>query len=573
MGLSTMIYLIPVLLFAFFTDLSLSANQANMQISPYQQTTSNHILYLMHIGETAKALQAYQHYHTEAGHNDFELIDQIGLILLDQGYRTRDPEIQRLTLFGAGISMNEKALYILEDAMMNDDPELQLIALNLLSRLQHDRAEQAIHRAMGSNILLIRLEIAFKLALKKDTKAVAQTEALMAKVPEVLWPIFPQIYAASGSPEAKKILRKLMTHKDEPVRIATILSLTENGHDDFLPHIRRMLSHHGPAQQEACATALGVLKDESSANHLLTLTKNPNANVKLAALASLYRLGRHEVTKEIEVLATSGNIFAIKALGNIPGTENTLFKLIQQDNVQIKVNAAISLLKLRDPRSLIVITSLLLSNTRDYALGKISSQGTSLQAFKIVPSAQQNLEKDPFALELSLHMREDLLTEAVELPEREFIALANHLLDSQQNDLIPVLIEILQNHPTPAVIELLKKHQQKVGAPLIRNYCNLALYRLKESGPYAQNLLDWVKQQRDIDLIKFRPLVPIDQREKLTTTFELTPEETSRLLVDAFEAFASNQDDHGIDALISVIQTGNSKNKYALIGLLMRAIQ
>ena len=62
-------------------------------------------------------------------------------------------------------------------------------------------------------------------------------------------------------------------------------------------------------------------------------------------------------------------------------------------------------------------------------------------------------------------------------------------------------------------------------------------------------------------------------RDKTHTSFELTPQETSRLLVDAFEAFVSAQDDKGVDMLISVIQSGNTKNKYALIGLLMRAIQ
>lgn len=548
---------------------------AEISQSPPQQheTASHHILYLMHTGEATKALQAYQEYRNETGIHDFELIEQMGLIILDQGYRTKDPEIQCLTLFGAGVSTNEKALYILEEGMGTGQPEQQVIALNFLSRYQNDRADLAVHRAMGSNSLLIRLETAFQLAKRKDPKAISQTEALMAKVPEALWPLFPQIYAINGSPEAKKILRKLLTHKDENVRIATILSIAEHHHDDFLPHLRRMLAHHGPAQQEACATALGELKDESSAQRLQQLAKNSNPNVKLAACAALYRLGRHEINKEVESLATTGNIFAIKLLGCMPGSEDTLARLQQNDNLQIKVNAAVALLELSDRRCLNVIAQVLLRDTRDLAIGKISSQGTSLTALKVIPSAQQNFENDPVALELSLHLKENLLIKAVELPELEFLSLANAIFDRQQNDLVPVLAEVLENHPTPSVIEILKKHQQKVGAPLVRNYCNLTLYRLKQPGPYAQNLLDWVKQQRNSDLIRFRPVVPIDQRDKSHTAFELTPQETSRLLVDAFESFVSSQDDKGIDALISVIQAGNPKNKYALIGLLMRAIQ
>lgn len=534
---------------------------------------TNHILYLMHTGETAKALEEYQEYRQTTGSNDFELIEQIGLILLDQGFRLRDPEITRMTLFGAGVSTNEKALYIIEEALISGQPEQQLIALHFLAKYHNDRADKVIHRAMGSNSLLIRLETAFQLAKSKDPKAIAQTEALMAKVPEELWPIFPQIYAVSGSPEAKKVLRKLLTNSNEEIRIATIMSLAEFGHDDFLPHIRRMSSHHEGRQQEACATALGMLRDESSAPRLLQMAKSPNVNVKLAALGALYQLGRQEVASEVANVAKTGNIFAIAMLSEMPGQEAVLNSLMHQENLQIKVNAAASLLELGDRRSLPIIVQLLLRDTRDIGLTKMSSQGGSMNALKVVPSSQQIFSDNPVGLELSLHLREALLSKVVELQEDDFILIADAIFEKQQNDLIPALTEILENHPTPAVINLLKKHQQKVGAPLVRNYCNLTLYRLKEEGPYAQNLQDWVTQQRNIDLIQFRPVVPLDQRDLADAAFDLTPQETSRLLVEAFESFVATQDDKGVDVLISLIQTGNPKNKYALIGLLMRAIQ
>jgi HEAT repeat protein len=538
-----------------------------------QSTTPNHILYLMHAGETAKALQAYQKYRKEIGANDFDLLEQIGLILLDQGFRSRDTEVQCLTLFGAGISTNEKALYILEEGAISGDPEQQIIALNFLTRYQNDRADLAIHRAMGSNSLLVRLETALKLSVRKDPKAVSQTEALMAKVPEEIWPIFPQIFAANGSPEARKILRKLLTHKDEAVRIGAIASMAEYNLDDFIPHIRRMASHPGSAQQEMCATALGILKDEKSASHLQHLTKSVHANVRLAALTSLYRLGRHDTMKDVAKHACEGNVFAITLLGEMPGSEEILAKLLQSPYPLIKINAAAALLNHKDRRCLPVIVQMLLRDSRDMALGKTHSQGTSLIALKAIPSALQNFEEDPVGAEVSLHLRESLLAQAVELPENDFLALANAIFDAQQNDLIPLLVEVLENHPTQAAIDLLKKHQQKVGAPLVRNYCNLALYRLKQPGPYLQNLTDWVTLQRDVDLIRFRPLVPIDFLDAGDLVFDLTPQETSRLLIEAFESFVSSQDDKGIDILISIIQTGNPKNKYALIGLLMHAIQ
>lgn len=560
--------------FALLAPLHLLAKEMpSFSIQDQQPKDPDHILYLTHIGETAKALQAYLDYRKEIDHHDFELLEQVGLILLDQGYRSRDAESQYLTLWGAGFSANEKAMYILENGISSAEPEHQVVALHFLSEYQNDLADLAVHRAMGSNSLLIRLEAALTMCLKKDPEAVYQTEALMAKTPEPLWDVFPQLYAVNGSTEAKKILRKLLTYPDERVRIATISSLAKGDHDDFLPHIRRMLAHHGPAQQEACATALGLLSDERSVNSLLQLKKNPHPNVKLAALISLSHLGRVDSSKEIEDMATTGNLFAIRSLGRIQGSQEMLAKLMQSDSLQIKTNAAASLLDLGDSRCLSVITELLLKDSRDIALGEIKSQGKSLSALKATPSAQQNFEERPVALEISLELREKLLLKAIELPEDQFLALAHALLDAQQNDLVPTLAAILENHPSPSVIVLLKKHQQKLGAPLVRNYCNLILYRLKQPGPYAQNLENWVTQQRNIDLIKFRPLIPINERDENNTVFELTPQETSSLLLHAFESFAMNKEEHGIDVLISIIQNGNPKNKYALIGLLMFAIQ
>jgi len=536
-------------------------------------TTPNHILFLMHTGNTAAALQAYENYRLTAGAHDFELIENIGLILLDQGFRSRDPEIQLLTLFGAGISTNEKALYIIEEGVSSGQPELELISLNFLVRYQNDRADQALHRAMSSNQLLIRLEAGFQLAAKKDPKAVGQIEALMAKVPVEIWPLFPQLFALSGTPEAKKILRKLLTHPNEQIRVATINSLAEHTHDDLLPAIRRLASHHEGIQQEACASALGILRDEEAADRLLQMTGSANMHVRLAALKSLYQLGREEMRESVQKLAKAQDLFAIVLLGSMAGSEDVLLELLKSENLHVRINAAVALLELGDSRGLTVLYPLFIKDSRDLAVSKMHSPAKSLSAFRVVPSARQNFDEDAVAEEVSLHLREEWLLKAVELPENDFIKLAHAIFERQQNDLIPVLIEILENHPTPAIIELLKRHQQKVGAPLVRNYCNLGLYRLKQVGPYADNLREWVTQQRNIDMIRFRPVVPWDIRDKTICAFELTPQETSRLLVEAFESFVAAQDDKGIDMLISIIQNGNPKNKYALIGLLMRAIQ
>lgn len=536
-------------------------------------SNSNHILYLMHTGNINQALQAYQRYKTETGSHDFELLERMGLSLLDQGFRTRDPEIQAMALFGAHISQNEKALYIVEDALMSNNPELQIIGLKLVGHHQNDLVSKLLYRAMGSDFLLIRLEAAFELAEKKDPRAVAQIEALMAKVDEALWPIFPQLFALIDNNQANRSLRRLLSHSNELVRVASILSVAEHGHDNFIPMIRRLATHRELAQQEACAMALGVFKDEPSVGRLQALTDSPSPSVKLAALYALYKLGRTESRGKIESLARAGDLYAIAILGKIKESEGILLELVRSNQLQIRMNAALALLEHRNRLCLPSIVELLLEDMRDLAMVKTTSPGKSLQAWRIVPSAKQNLETTPEAHELSLHQREELLIKSVELEEEDFLNVADAILTKRQNDLVPTLVEVLKNHPTPQVIALLKKHQQKVGAPLVRNYCNLALFSLKEPGPYAANLRDWIEQKKDVDLIRFRPLLPFEERTGSGSRFDVTPEDSSRLLVEAFESFVAMQDDVGIDLLISVISNGNEKNKYALVGLLMRAIQ
>jgi hypothetical protein len=133
-------------------------------------------------------------------------------------------------------------------------------------------------------------------------------------------------------------------------------------------------------------------------------------------------------------------------------------------------------------------------------------------------------------------------------------------------------VKCLETLKSPATIQLLKEEQQKAGSPLIRNYCNLALYRLQEEGPYAQLLYDWVSKQYKEDLIRFRPFFSWGKRET-PSTFQLNPEETSKLLIESFEALTASQNDEGITMLLQAIRYGNGKNRYALAGMLMRAAE
>ena len=532
------------------------------------------ILFLTHKGHIDEALDLYEEYRQITGKDDFEVLQQLCLSLLEQGSRTKDDETMLLTIFGAGISMNEKALPILEAGIESNNPKIQLIAINFLAKQQNDAADDAIASVLSSPYLLLRLEAVYALCKKKHPQGVAQAEALMNKVDDSIKPLFPIIFGEEGSPHAMRIFRKLMSDPDDDVRVASIISAMENKRDDLLPKIRILVAQHNVGQQEACAMAIGLFHDEKSIPKLEVLARSTSTTVRLAAAYALYKLGKKEYVPIIYREAKDEDPFAITLLGDVEGAQDFLYQLTQSQDIQVRVNSAIALLKHRDIRSAKPVLEVLIEDPRELGFTKITSNGKALSAWKVTPSRQSNFEDTPIAHELSIALREEVLTMTLELPEKMFIQIANLILDTYQHDLVPRLMTLLENMRSPDAVALLKKHQQKFGAPLIRNYCTLALYRLKEPGPYADILRQWIMAQKDIDLIRFRQFLPLEEREtKSNDKYQLTPEETSLIYIEALEALARNQDEKGIRILIHTIRQGNSKNKYALAGLLLHAIQ
>lgn len=531
---------------------------------------SGQILFLIRQGEHAKGLEVYRQLVKSDGEHHFDLLHQIGLGILDEGFRQSDPEIQLLSLFGASIALHEEAYYILEEGLKSAYPQIQLVALNALARLHYDQADQAINRALLSKHLLVRLQAAYQLCLKRHPQAITQTESLMYKTPKEILPLYPSFYAALGCERATRLLRRLLNNPSEQVRTAVILSAAEYGRDDLLPQIRQHISHHNYIQQEACAYALGILKDEKSIAKLQSLSCSQYPHVALAAQQALYQLGNKDCISRIQEAAKKENLFAIALLGEIPEGAMTLTELLHHRNIQVRINATLALLEQSNLVCFPFLPEILIQNRQNLAFTEIFSPGRALSCQKAVHSASEAFKEDLTAYMAHLKFKEEILEKAKELSEDAFIKLADAIFTANQMDLIPILVRLLEDLGSHKAIELLQKHQQKVGAPLIRNYCNLALYRLGEIGPYGELLRQWVKSQYDRTLIQFRPFDPWELR---TNDAQLTPEDTSRLLIEAFEAFASKQDEPGILILIEAIQHGNSKNRYALAGLLIRATQ
>jgi len=274
----------------------------------------------------------------------------------------------------------------------------------------------------------------------------------------------------------------------------------------------------------------------------------------------------------IEDLAKKSNLHAIAALGSIAGSEELLAQLAGSSDLQVRLNAGIALLERRDSRALPVLTELLIQDARGLAFQPFPSPGRSLVAFKAIPSAELHAKDPGTDLSYSVAIREHMLREALHLPEESFLQLARQLFVKYQSDLIPCVVSLLENLQTPGAKQVLKEGAAKLSLPLVRDYCHLALYRLKEEGPHEEHVARWVMQQKEAQLIRFRPLLPWKFRLE-QADYSLTAEETSKLLIDSFFAIASRRDEKSIAFLLDAIQLGNPINRYALMGLLMKATE
>ncbi|MBS3903112.1 MAG: hypothetical protein KGZ30_01915 [Anaplasmataceae bacterium] len=531
------------------------------------------LAYLARSGKLGKAIDDYftEYENTPAHH--FEILQQFGMILLDQGAHANDPKKQLASIYGAHLAGIDTPLDVLEEGIRSRNPETQLACIQSLASFQDDRCDDLLLRAMSSAYLPIRLEAGFYLAMRKHPSAAGQLESLLNRVPPFFRFLFPDFFALIGTQESMSILRSLMDDEEISCRTEAILSAARNGRDDLLVPIRKRANQQNHAIQEASSTALMMLQDTSSIARLKQLTNSSSAFVRLAAARTLVYFGYEEAKLVILELIKERNIYAIQVAGELEIHLDLLNELTTCDDFQAKINASIALLQARDERALPVLFEILLRDTRDLGIAMVNSPGRSLHAWKIIPSLSQRQEPEFADLHsITLAVREHFLRQCLDLGEKKFLKIAQVLLEQKAGDLIPLLCILLENLRTPEAIALLQDKANTAGFPLIRTYAALTLFRLGAIDPYKATLKSWLLAHNKKDILQFRPLIPFHRRLQ-HSPHELTPEETSRLLIEIYQAFADQHSKEGIDLILKAIRQDSSINRYALAGLLLRALQ
>lgn len=540
--------------------------------SPPPPTHPGQMLYFMKNGRKQVAIDAYKAYSKSLGEHQFELLHEMAWSIIEEGIKSDDAEVQLLSLFGASLSQDEEALQILTEALRKPNPEIQLAAIKFLAQMNHDEADLEIGVGMGSNELLIRLETLMLMAEKRMPKTYLQAESLMSKIPKQLYLLFPQIFAACGDSYSLKQLRRFLSDPDDHVRAAAIHSVEQTKREEFLPQVRRLSKQVNPLIQEAAASCLGALSDEGAREHLVRLSNSQTLEVRTTALKSLWHLGDRTVGVKIYEEAKGGNPYALNLLGQVDGYEDFLAHNLGHADPLVRLNAATALLERKDPRCLKVLTPYLIDENSSLEILPQVSPAKGLLYWRLA-STFSDKEDDPKSAlmqEVALRVQESFLALILDLPETHFLQLADTLLNKNVKPLLPALVQLLERCRSDRAIDLLKKYETKPGAPYVRQLCTLGLYRLGTEGPYAEAIQNFMHQSNGADLIRFRPLIYSSQ-DPLEATYQLTPEETSRIFVESLESLVQKQDPLVIDTLLDLIQNGNEKNRYALAGVLIRA--
>ena len=540
----------------------------------FGSTPKHQILYSIQKGEIEKGIELLTEEAKREKKYDFALLAEIGHLLLTQGVKGGDEETLLLTLYGLGIAGSTEGIELYEMGLKSENPLIQIATLQLLNQIHEDEFERVLFAAFSSPYLLVRMEAAYLLASRRSLKASGMIESLMIKLPPEFHLYFPELFAMIGTPDAIGVLKQLTSHPNLRVRQSALHAAARFGRDDFLEEIRSFASHSNPAEQETSAAALGLLKDSSSIPLLKELARSKHPSVKLAACHSLAELGEHSYRSEIMKMAQDKNPFAIPLLVDIPESDSLLESLLTDPQFSLQFNAALALLKKGNPKSIPTLMKFLIRDERDLGVMIQSSCGNALRAWKIIPSCSHYSEKmkqDHSGETLAL--KERILEEASQLPEREFINVARELFSKHETPLIPKVVHLLEELGTQEVLELLERESNRLGAPLIRSYCQLALFRVRGDPHYRELTYRFLKHEKDHQIFRFRGLKEAPNQSESFKPFTLTPEENSRLMIEGYEALVKNHDLEGLELLLSAIANGEKKNRSLLAALLIKAIQ
>lgn len=531
--------------------------------------THSQISYFLQRREFPSAVWVYQQQAYLAKQHDPVAIEKIATAIVKEGIESSDINKRLIAYYSMIACSYIPSLQQLKSAMQTTHPSLQLAAIYLLKQHTGDRSEEVLRQGLLSPFPIIQLTTAYALAQKKFPKAYALIESLLYKTPQALHIYFPEFFATLDTVESRRKVIYFINDGNEKLRIAAIISAMQHQLEEALPYFRTILTHTNPLEQEACLFALSHMNDTTSLSRMKNLALSACEEVAIASSFALYSLGHHEYHTTIVKLAENENVFAIALLGRVPEGVNSLYGLLKNPNFTIRINAALSLLQLRDNKCLPVIMEILQAACHGMVFCQVTSQGGCMHYIK--PQASLPIINESLVLKFkqdSGTILENLILQTSELTETNFLSIANFLLESNYSSLIPLTVQLLENLQTPEAISILESGVSKLGCPLIRGYSQLALFKLGRY-PLSRSFHQFLENSLRLSLVNYEEI----RNKKNIGIFTLQPEENLRLVLTCMQTIASESSESSIDILLQAARNSHELNRYILAGLLLQCIQ
>jgi hypothetical protein len=526
-------------------------------------------LYLLHAGKVKEAFSHYQEQATRAGVQDLKTLERLGLGVLKQTMQDKEPKLQLLALYSAGLSEHEEAESYA--SIMLDSPHIshQLMALNFLAKKRDHFSNQALYQIFRSAPLIMRLEAAFHLVQRGYRPIEDELESLIHRAPPAIHPVFPQLIAPIKSRRSLSLMRRFMHDANPLVRIEAISLACRYQRDDLLREIRASATHADIIQQECCANAFGVLEDSISLPWLQKKMREKSPFISLVCAKSLCRLGDVEAQQYLMDKALEGNLFAITLFNQQENAKDILGKMAHSEDQEIAINSAIALLELGDGRCMPILKNLYSLLQKGVGMVPIHSPGKALGAWRLRPiNTPEKMEAClglySKIIELSSHV----------LLEEEYLPFACFVLEQKERCFTSLIMQTLLENGSDESMHILKACQQTLGSPHMRGWATLALFKADKSAVNEEIVLRYIKdfcQQESpealIDTMDARPF-SFDQ-----DPYSLKPLEAFKLFLEMMDCYINAYPDKGIALLVESMQVTKPEYYAPLSGLLLRAMQ
>ena len=264
-------------------------------------------------------------------------------------------------------------------------------------------------------------------------------------------------------PAAIPALSQAAQHPDPATRRQAAIALGRIGHPGGVQALTALLGDEDDAIRITAARALGQTRSEQAILPLLTLLEDENPQVRQTAAAALKQIpASHSLDELITTLTGTRNAWMRAALAEIlgeigePKAKEVLEELVQEEgDLQTRLNAAQSLVKLGDPRGKAMILRTLNAPNAHTRLLAAIALGNTGDARAVGP-----ILESPFGAAASLGTPEKKT-----LRQRGVAALA-HVGAAA----IPALVQALAS-PNAGVRKMASDALLEIGAPAVGPLC------------------------------------------------------------------------------------------------------